>query len=85
MSVIPMSQLSLMRKRRELKALIESCEWQKIKTVEADLFVEIDSAVQDDSRAPKELLNELGQVISLYKELSDLCCFYGHDYHQPQR
>ncbi len=85
MSVIPMSQLSLMRKRRELKALLEAGQWQKIVEVEADLFHEIDSAVQDDERSPKELLNELGQVINLYKELSDLCCLYAQDYHQPQR
>lgn len=85
MSLIPMSQLSLMRKRRELKKLIESGEWHKIVEIEADLFTEIDSAVQDAERSPKELLNELGQVINLYKELSALCCIYAQEHHQPQR
>ena len=84
MSVIPKSQLALMRKRRQLKALVESGQWEKVIEVEADLFVEIDSAVNDSNRSPQELLKELGQVISLYRELSDLCCMYGQDYHLPE-
>jgi len=85
MSVIPMSQLSLMRKRRELKELMEAGQWQKILVIEADLFTEIDMAVKDAERSPKELLNELGEVVKLYKELSSLCCIYAQEYHHPQR
>lgn len=86
MSVIPVSQLSLMRKRRELNDLIKVGDLQKIIEVEADLFNEIDTAVQDSERSPKALLNELGQVVKLYRQLSDLCCIYaGEDHHQPQR
>ncbi|MFT6388331.1 MAG: hypothetical protein ACJAUP_001711 [Cellvibrionaceae bacterium] len=85
MSVIPMSQLSLMRVRRELKQLMGSGKWQKIIAIEADLFIEMDSAVQDAERSPKELLNELGQVVNLYKELSNLCCIFAQEHHQPQR
>ncbi len=85
MSVIPMSQLSLMRKRRELAELMKAGEIAKIIEVESDLFDEIDTAVQDSERSPRALLNELGQVIKLYKDLSNLCCLYGkEENHQPQ-
>lgn len=85
MSVIPTSQLSLMRKRRELKKLMESGQWTKIIETESDLFTEIDVAVQDPKRSSKELLSELGQVIKLYRELSDICCINGKDFLQPQQ
>ncbi len=84
MPVVPASQLSLMRKRRELKGLMESGEWEKLLEVEADLFTEIDTAVRDPERSSKELLTELGSVIRLYRELSDLCCLHGQDYQHPK-
>ena len=73
MSVIPSSQLSLMRKRRQLNELVQSGQWDQILELESDLFAEIDFAVQDPHRSPKELLAELGSVIRIYRELSDLC------------
>lgn len=85
MSVIPRSQLSLMRKRRELKQLMDAGEWQRILQLESDLFAEIDMAVQDSNRSPQDLLKELGQVIRLYRELSDACYLYGQSTPQPQR
>lgn len=85
MSIIPSSQLSLMRKRRKLKTLMEAGEWSKVIELESELFSEIDTATQDPDRSPKELLSELGSVIRVYRELSDLCQTYGQDYQHPQR
>ena len=73
MSVIPNSQLSLMRKRRQLKDYMEKGEWSKVVQLESELFAEIDLAAQDPKRSPKALLSELGGVIRLYRELSELC------------
>ncbi|MGH1487426.1 MAG: hypothetical protein ACRBCI_14525 [Cellvibrionaceae bacterium] len=85
MSVIPSSQLSLMRKRRQLKELMEAGQWDKVLELESDLFTEIDIAAQDPQRSPKELLSELGSVIRVYRELSGMCHMYGKDYQHPQR
>ena len=76
MSLIPASQLALMRKRREMSELMQQGDISKIIEIEEDLFDELDNAVQDNERSPKALLNELGQVVKLYRELSDLCHLY---------
>lgn len=83
MSVIPSSQLSLMRKRRQLKELMEAGQWDQVLKLESDLFAEVDIAAQDPERAPRELLSELGSVIRVYRELSDLCQSYGQSYKNP--
>jgi len=79
MAVVPVSQLSLMRKRRQLKDLMEAGDWNEVLKVESELFADIDQAVTDPDRSSKELLNELGSVIRVYKELSEACHFYGLD------
>jgi len=76
MSVVPKTQVSLTRRRRELKALMEQGQWSDVINMETDLFAEMDLAVQDPERSPKALLNELGSVIRVYRELSDLCSSY---------
>ena len=76
MTVIPQSQLVLMRKRKKLHGLMEAHKWGEVAAIEAELFREINIAVQDENRSPKELLAELGSVINLYKELSILCRQY---------
>jgi hypothetical protein len=85
MSLIPSSQLSLMRKRRQLKELMEAGQWSEVLELESDLFTEIDLAAQDPQRSPKELLSELGSVIRVYRELSDICNNFGQDYQKPQQ
>jgi hypothetical protein len=84
MAVVPASQLSLMRKRRQLKTLMHAGQWDQVLEVESQLFTDIDTAVQDPQRSPKELLSELGNVIRVYRELSDLCSVYGQDCQRPQ-
>jgi hypothetical protein len=73
MTVIPASQLSLMRKHRELKRSVDECQWHKLLKLEADLCLEINAAVTDPARSPKALMTELGGVIKLYREMSDIC------------
>lgn len=81
MAIIPASQLSLMRKRRELKKSVDGCEWDQLLTLEADLCLEINNAVADPARSPKALMAELGGVIKLYREMSDICVRRQH--HHP--
>ncbi len=81
MAIIPASQLSLMRKRRELKKSVDNCEWDKLLKLEADLCLEITNAVSDPQRSPKSLMAELGGVVKLYREMSDICV--RRQYHHP--
>lgn len=81
MVIIPASQLSLMRKRRELKKSVDACEWDKLLKLEADLCLEITNAVSDPGRSSKALMAELGSVVKLYREMSDVCV--RRQYHHP--
>ena len=83
MSVIPASQIVLMRKRKQLHVLMQERRWDEVAQIEAELFEDIKLATQDPQRSPKQLLAELGSVIRVYRELSDLCYLYGHQYHKP--
>jgi hypothetical protein len=74
--VVPASQMALMRKRRQLHQLMKNHQWGEVAAIESQLFRDINLAVQDPNRSPKELLTELGGVIALYKELSLLCRRY---------
>jgi len=76
MAVIPASHMLLMRKRRHLHELMKAHRWDEISAVEVELFNEINAAVDDPQRSPQDLLAELGCIISVYKELSDLCHMY---------
>ncbi len=51
-------------------------KWGEVSAMEQQLFHDINHAVQDPNRSPKELLGELGSVIAVYKELSELCRVY---------
>lgn len=75
--IVPASQLALMRKRKELHELMKENRWDEVSAMEKQLFNDINHAVQDAQRSPKELLSELGSVIAVYKELSALCRLYG--------
>jgi hypothetical protein len=77
MSVVPKSQLSLMRKRKEFTNLMETGQWEKLIDSESELFAEVDLAVSDKDRSSKELLKELGSVVKTYKELSKHCALFG--------
>lgn len=84
MAVIPVSHLDLTRKRRELKQLMETGQWEKLLQVESELCAQIDSAAQDPQRSTKSLLIELGSVIRVYRELTDLCNAYGQQGNQQR-
>ncbi len=77
MPVVPVSQLSLMRKRRQLRELMESGQWDQLLEMESELFSQINLAVSDPERSSRELLSELGSIIRLYRELSECCSLYG--------
>jgi len=75
--VIPTSQLKLMRKRKQLQKMIDDGEWEQLSGIEYELYQEINAAVEDPQRASRELLLELGSVITMYKNLTALCHHHG--------
>jgi hypothetical protein len=74
--VVPASHLVLMRKRKKLYQLMKEHKWDEVSAIELELYEDINRAVQDPDRSSKELLAELGSVISVYKELTTLCRLY---------
>ncbi len=74
--IIPASQMVLMRKRKQMHRLMAEKRWDEVSLIEGQLFRDINLAVNDPERSPKELLSELGSVIHVYKELSMLCRLY---------
>lgn len=73
MSVVPASQLSLMRKRKQFEELLQQKKWQDVAALEAEFYQGIRTAVNDKERSAKELLTELNHIIRVYKELALLC------------
>ena len=84
MAVIPESQLVLMRKRSQLNDYIKAGEWSKLLELEAELFTDIDTATQDPARSSRELLKELGKVVSTYRDLSSICQSFAQKNQQPK-
>ncbi|MBX2808795.1 MAG: hypothetical protein KTR20_09210 [Cellvibrionaceae bacterium] len=83
MSVIPMTQVALVRKRRELTQSLQTQDWQHLLRLERELLPLIDGAMADLHRSPIELLKELGRVIALYRQLAQLCQSYTTAHHSP--
>jgi len=75
MAIIPESQLVLMRKQREFKQLLAARDFAGLIVLEKELITLLDIAISDTSRSPKDLLKQLGQLTSLYRELSSVCHF----------
>ena len=73
MSVIPASQLALMRKRRELIQSLHQQDWESVVALEAELFELIDVASIDDNRSASDLLKELGRLSGVYRQISQVC------------
>jgi len=84
MAIIPMSQLALMRLRRELQQRLDNEDWSSIAALERDLNEHIRIATNDPARAPKALLGELRKVMGLYRQLTHLCYFHGREHYHPQ-
>ncbi len=73
MSVIPFSQLELSRTRRDLEKALQSGDWQSVGTLDKQLDGMMDSATNDAERDIGSLLNEMGNLLSLYKQMMDAC------------
>lgn len=73
MSVIPFSQLELSRTRRDLERALQSGDWQSIGSLDKRLDVVMDSAATDTNRDIGSLLGEMSSLLSLYKEMMEVC------------
>lgn len=76
MSVVTVSQAKLVRLRQTMNQLLRKQDWQAILELESELMALVDEAIKDSHRDPAELLKELGQVLGLYRSLSEQCHYF---------
>lgn len=73
MSLIPSSQFELSRTRRDLKVAMKSRDWGEVSELDGKLLNAIDVATMDEQRDIGSLLNEMGELLKVYKELIQAC------------
>lgn len=73
MSVIPSSQLTLSRTRRDLSKAMVKGDWSEVSSLDKQLGEALEKASTDDGRDVGALLSELGHLLGLYKDLMKAC------------
>ena len=73
MSVIPFSQLSLSRTRKQLAGALDDDNWESVSSLDKNLIQALNKAAEDPDRDANALINELGHILSVYKELVEGC------------
>lgn len=73
MSVIPSSQLTLSRTRRDLSKAMAKGDWSEVSVLDKQLAEALDVAASDDGRDLGSLLSELGHLLGMYKDLMKTC------------
>lgn len=79
MAVIPETQLQLVRQRRELQRAFDRRDWVRVKAMDTELLNALSIADDDSNKDPATLLNELRQVVGLYRSIVDECGQSLHD------
>ncbi|MBB3168432.1 hypothetical protein [Simiduia aestuariiviva] len=69
MSLVPHSQLRLVRIRKALEGALAAQEWDRLRQLDVDLMAALDQASDDPNRHPETLLSELAVIVDLYKDL----------------
>jgi len=73
MPVIPLSQLELSRARRDMEKAMDAGDWQQVGELDSSLDRVMDCATGDDGRDIGSLLNEMGNLLQVYKQLMKTC------------
>ncbi len=73
MSVIPCSQVELMRIRREVNDALQNRDWYRVKDADLSLGLRLHKAATDPQRNPTALLREVQEIVHLYRQLVDAC------------
>ena len=73
MPVIPLTQLELSRARRDMQKAMSAGDWQSVGKLDSTLDQVMDSATGDDDRDIGSLLNEMGSLLNIYKQLMKEC------------
>ncbi|UTA49477.1 hypothetical protein L1F30_08050 [Simiduia sp. 21SJ11W-1] len=69
MSLVPHSQLRLVRVRKALEAALAAQDWQQLRSLDIELMEALDAASDDPARHPETLLTELAVIVDLYKDV----------------
>lgn len=73
MPLIPYSQVELSRVRRDIEKAMSSGDWSSVGQLDSKLDKIMDTATTDSNRDISSLLNEMGQLLNLYKQLMETC------------
>ena len=73
MAVVPFSHLQLCRMRRDLSAALQTGDWISVSELDRRLAQALDVAANDSGRDLGVLLEELTQILLLYKQLLEGC------------
>lgn len=71
MSVIPSTQLRLVRERKQFKRLIDEQCWNQLLEKDRELMAAVSDASEDPDRDLHSLLSEMKAVVSNYRDLLD--------------
>ncbi|NIB43225.1 hypothetical protein HBA55_26695 [Pseudomaricurvus alkylphenolicus] len=73
MAVVPYSQLTLCRERKSLQDAYLKADWQRVKDLDSSLMQAVDQASEDPGKDMAALLQELQEVVGLYRDMLDQC------------
>lgn len=69
MNLVPVSQLNLVRARREMEKSYLADDWEAVRDWDQLLGVQLTQAFDDPDRDHKRLVTELEKILSLYSQM----------------
>lgn len=73
MAIIPHTQLMLGRERKQLSGALACGDWSAIKQGDSRLMAALSRATDDPAKDMTALLNELREVVGLYRGILNQC------------
>lgn len=73
MSVVPVSQVELVRERKGFERVISQRSWHQVLDQEKRLIAAVNEASEDSAKDMASLLSEMRTVVALYRDLIDQC------------
>lgn len=73
MSLIPETQIALMRERKQFEKTCDQRDWSEVCEREKQLIGAVNDAFTDSEKDLGLLLKEMKTVVAAYRELLDVC------------
>jgi len=69
MNLVPVSQLNLVRARREMEKAYQAGDWQGVQDWDQMVALQLNQAFDDPDRDHKMLVSELEKILLLYSQM----------------